>query len=231
MRCPTRFPGRAVCLTATIMLCGWQAAASLRQPQTVPPRLYELQINGESFEIEVDRQYELTSTESPEVKYSVALRLSREQVLTLDTLKFRYDAGFFVTEDRDAEFREVLLEHELGFTVTLADLAAKVQAGRHRDVLKQFVAATRESLAGVATELKESEPYERSWESVDSLGVTLSYSDSAGESRRCLVFLIGNRNLTALLTAYYPADAEADVLPLLSKILDSIQEPSPPEGE
>ena len=57
----------------------------------MPPSTYEVQINGENFLVEANRQVKLESRAKPGVSYTVAIRLARRSACRLNTIQFEYD--------------------------------------------------------------------------------------------------------------------------------------------
>ena len=112
---------RVLVLSAGLWIC-WTAVAarvSAQEGRESPPTTYEIQINGESFLVEVNRLVKLESEQNPGQSYEVALRVAPTQHRTLNTFRFDYDLPARLHDDEGRRQRTVRLTHELGFTMQI----------------------------------------------------------------------------------------------------------------
>lgn len=188
------------------------------------PSLYEVQINGESFLVEANRQTKLESKTKPGVRYDVAVRVAPTQRVSLTTLQFEYDMPARVEIDGSGKSRSARLTHELGFSVVIGELGrrldAKGQAETLEDLLKSVTGTLREAkMEGIDV----TEPHERKFDGSDARGVTVRYRDGKGFNHVCLVYVLTGRNYAATCVAEYLDHDDDDALPLIKKILDSVR--------
>ena len=112
-------------LAAVLMVAAVTAKdvrARAEPPAASPPTVYEVQINGESFLVEANRQTKLESKEKPGVRYDVAVRVAPTQRVRLGTLQFEYELPAKVEVGGRRENRSARLVHELGFSLLISDL-------------------------------------------------------------------------------------------------------------
>ena len=103
------------------------SGARAQRAAPVPPSRYELIVNGESFQVEANRQVKLQSKQKPGTTYTVALRVAPTQVLRLNHVQFSYDWLAEVTDDRGRRQRRARLSHELGYSLLITDLGDSIE--------------------------------------------------------------------------------------------------------
>lgn len=190
----------------------------------VPASTYEVQIDGESFDVEANRVVKVESKEKPGVSYKVAVRVAPIQRIKLTNVQFEYELPAKVEEDGGRDNRSIRLTHELGFSMLLSDLGPalepKAQEGTLKMLLESVTSALREEKA-VAIDV--SEPHERTFEGSSARGVTIRYRDAKDFGHVCLLYVLTGPNFAASCVVEYLDNDGDDVLPLVKKTLDSVR--------
>jgi hypothetical protein len=193
------------------------------------PTLYDLVINGESFTVEANRSMKLVSKKQPGVTYEIALRVAQVQRLVLNNLRVDYDREYEVSDDKGKGARTATLKHELGFTVVLSDVGGELKELARGQVLDTLQKSMEKSFrADKAEEIKIAPRHARKFQHAEGEGVTIQYHDAEGRAQSCLVYALTGKGFTAgAIVQFADADHE-DVLPLVKKILDSVQSKASP---
>jgi hypothetical protein len=194
------------------------------EPAVVPPSTYEVQINGESFLVEANRQVKLESKTKPGVSYTVAIRVAPTQRVRLRTIQFDYDLPAKVEAEIRGENRSARVTHELGFSLLLCDLGrtldSKAQENALEILAKSVVTTLRDAkVAG----LKISEPHQRTFNGSPARGETIRYRDAKGFEHVYLLYVLAGSGHAATCVAEYLDHDSDDVLPLIKRILDSVR--------
>jgi hypothetical protein len=209
-------------LFATFLAGGVPAGA---QPApTTPPLSYEVQINGESFVVEANRVVTVESKKQPGSRYTVAVRLSPAQTVSLGSFQFDYQLPAKVEENGKPGNRSVRLTHELGFSILLGDLGPTLPPKDQEATLKiltdSVTAALRESKD---TAIDVSVPHTRNFDGSAARGLTIRYRDGKNFDHVCLVYVLTGPTFAASCVVEYLEHDSDDVLPLIKKTLDSVR--------
>jgi hypothetical protein len=195
-------------------------------PANPPPITYEVIVNGESFLVDANRVARLESKTKPGVIYEVAVRVSPVQRLKLSTLQFQYDQGTKVEDNRQSQRRSVKLEHELGFTLLITDLGKTIEAesrDKALEILTQSVMNTFRTLGVKEEGTKVERLRDYQFTGAEGRGVRIQHHDAEGIAHTTLVYLLVGKTFTGTCIAQYLDGDSKDVLPLVRKVLDSIQ--------
>ena len=214
-------------LAAVLMVAAVTAKdvrARAEPPAASPPTVYEVQINGESFLVEANRQTKLESKEKPGVRYDVAVRVAPTQRVRLGTLQFEYELPAKVEVGGRRENRSARLVHELGFSLLISDLGRPLDSKGQQEALDNLLKSVTSTLRDAKMEaLNVTEPHERKFDHSAARGITVRYRDSKGLAHVCLVYVLTGPGYAATCVAEYLDDDSDEVLPLIKKTLDSVQ--------
>ena len=194
-------------------------------PAGTPPTLtYEVQIDGETFRIEGNREVTLDSKTKPGVRYRVAVRIAPTQQVRLGAIQFSYDLPAKVQLDAGGATRSAQISHELGFSVLLNDLGRPLSPQQQDDALKHLVKSVTATLAEMkADNVRVTEPHRRTFAGSAAQGITIRYRDAKGFRHVYLLYVLtGPKHAATCVVEYLENDTE-DVLPLVKKMLDSVQ--------
>lgn len=204
------------------LIAGSEAQA--QSTDAVPASTYEVQIDGESFEVEANRVVKIESKEKPGVSYTVAVRVAPIQRVKLNSVQFEYELPAKVEADSRRDNRSIRLTHELGFSMLLTDLGSSLEPKAQEETLKML----QESVASALREQKAaaieaSEPHERTFGGSSARGITIRYRDAKDFGHVCLLYVLTGPNFAASCVVEYLDNDGDDVLPLVKKTLDSVR--------
>ena len=105
-----------------------------------PPVTYEVQIDGESFQVESNqRPIKVESKLKKGTTYSLAIRVAMTQTLRLNSVRMEYGMwATVVNKDKDKDLRVAQIIHDLGFSLTLTDFGRVLDEKRQDDLLKPW---------------------------------------------------------------------------------------------
>jgi hypothetical protein len=211
----------AICLLiwTTLTVGGVSQAAP-----AAPPLVYEVQINGESFLIELDRMVRLESSEKPGVSYNVAVRVSPKQRVRLNTIQFDYALPAKVEDDGKRENRSARLTHELGFSILLTDLGQPLDGPAQEQTLRVLRDSVTRALREekVAT-IDVSTPRELKLRESTARGVVVRRHEASKMVHIYLAYVLTGPKFSASCVAEYVDRDGEDVLPLIKETLDSVR--------
>jgi hypothetical protein len=216
----------AVLASAATLMVQVQGLPARGEPAAAasPPLTYELQIDGETFQVEANRETTLDSKKKPGVRYRVALRVAPTQRIRLNSVVFDYDLPAKVQDDGKRENRSVRITHELGFSALLTDLGRPLDAKEQKDALKVLVDSVTAALGEMKAEgVKVTDPHERSFGGSSGRGITIRYRDAKGFTHVYLLYILtGPKHAATCVIKYLENDGD-DALPLVRKLLDSVR--------
>lgn len=208
--------------TVTALIDGLEARA--QTGQAVPASTYEVQINGESFEVEANRVVKLESKEKPGVTYQVAVRVAPIQRVRLGNVQFEYELPGKLEENGPRGNPSIRLSHELGFSMFLTNLGATLDQSGQEETLKMLVDSVTSTLRDEgASDIDVSGTHERSFEGSSARGVTVRYRDAKDFGHVCLLYVLTAPSFAVSCVVEYLESDGDDVLPLVKKALDSVR--------
>ena len=191
--------------------------------EQAPPSTYEVQINGESFLVEANRQVKLESKATPGVSYTVAIRVAPTPRVRLNTIQFDYDLPAKVEMNDRGQDRSARLTHELGFSVLLCDLGRPLDSKAQEKALEILAKSVTTTLHDAKVQgLEISEPHQRQFTGSAARGETIRYRDAKGLAHVYLLYVLAGPAHAATCVAEYVDSDSDDVLPLIKRILDSV---------
>jgi hypothetical protein len=219
---------RFVVLVAVAASLVGGSLADAQPPAVAPSTVYEVQINGESFLVEANRQTKLESKEKPGVRYDVAVRIAPTQGVRLNSIQFDYELPAKVEVDAGRDRHSARLIHELGFSLLIGDLGRSLDAKGQQETLESLLQSVTSTLRDAKVEgLDVTKPHERKFGESSARGITVRYRDSKGAGRVCLVYVLSGPNYAATCVADFLDNDGDEVLPLLKKTLDSVRPVAP----
>ena len=211
-----RIPHTALGLQSFSRRGGNRCASGFREPAAGdPPVSYEVQIDGESFQVEGNqRPVKVQSKLKKGTTYSLAVRLSMTQPLRLNSVQLEYGMVAKVIDNNRKDLRTAQIVHELGFSFTITDIGHALDA-RHRDDLLKTLAddAEKRFTDQQATALKRMQPKAQKFGHSDSKWLKISYNDVAGVARTCMIFVLSGEKYTISAVAEFRDQDKDDVGP------------------
>jgi hypothetical protein len=212
---------------AMLMVAAMTAQGGPPQPESSAaslPTVYEVQINGESFLVEANRQTQLESISKPGVRYEVAVRIAPTQPVRLNTLQFEYDLPAKIDVDSRRENRSARLIHELGFSLLVNDLGRPLDPKGQKETLENLLKSVTSTLSDAKSrDINVTEPHKRKFDRSAARGITVRYRDPKGTAHVCLLYVLTGPTYSATCVAEFLDDDSEEVLPLIKKTLDSVR--------
>ena len=222
--CYVRSPLIIALLVATGAFIPQPAAA---QPgQNDPPATYEIQIDGESFQVESGQPpVKVESKLKKGTTYTLGVRVSRTQVLRLNSVRMEYGMWSKVKDDNGKDIRVALITNvDLGFTLSVFDLGHALDAKAADTVLQtQVDAAVRRCGNLKATDIKKAAPVAGKLGISDGKWVTITYKNGQGEACTDKVFILSGEKYSVIAEIDYRDQQAADVKPWVVNALSSIR--------
>ena len=199
--------------------------ASAQPGASDPPVTYEVQIDGESFQVEgSQRPIKVESKLKKGTTYTLAVRVAMTQTLRLNSVQMEYGMWAKVIDNKGKDLRIAQIVHELGFSLEITDLGQALDA-KHQDELLKTLAdnAVKRFTDRKATDLKRTEPKAQKFGSSDGKWLKINYNDSEGVARTCMVFVLSGEKYTVSAVAEFRDQDKEDVRPWVMNALGSIR--------
>jgi hypothetical protein len=224
MRAPWLTPLVALILAS----CG---VASAQPGPGGPPVTFEMVINGETFQVEGNRKVRLQSKEKPGTTYEIAVRVSPLQHVRLSTVELDYELPARVADDGGRQMRTIRITHELGFTMTIADLGQAMEEedrGKVLEALKGSVVEFCEKRDGQAMEVGQLRDAKFQGSAARGLkihfrDITLSLDPKEDDGHTCFAYVVFGPKFTLSCFVEYPDKFSRDCSPVIKRVLDSIR--------
>ncbi|HPP51732.1 MAG TPA: hypothetical protein PK777_02190 [Thermoguttaceae bacterium] len=195
-------------------------------PDVSPPTTYELMINGESFLVEAGRLIKLQSKLHPGTSYEVAVRVSPVQYLRLNHIRLCHDLRAKVEDNRRAERRSVRLAHPQGCHLLITELGEPLRQEDRETALRMLTEATVQTYRQrhiPDNQMEVSRLEDTSLPAAEARGVQIRYQDAKGIEHRSLIYLLVGKTFTCSCIVEYLQADEGQTLPVVKRLLDSIQ--------
>jgi hypothetical protein len=209
---------------AALSACDPRLASAQPSPGD-PPVTYEVQINGESFQVEGNqRPTKVESQLKKGTSYTLAVRIAPIQTLRLNTVQLKYGMKAKVIDDKGKDRRVAQIVHEFGFGLTLGDEGRFLDAKHQEELLKTIADdATKHYTDHGATKLTRSETKEQRFGASDGKWLRIGYTDAAGVARTTMIFVLSGKSYTVSAVVEYRDQDKDDVGPWAMNALASIE--------
>jgi len=190
-----------------------------------PPVAYEVQIDGESFQVEGgQRPIKVESKLKKGTVYTLAVRVAMTQPLRLNSVQMEFGMWAKLIDNKGKDLRIAQIIHELGFGLQITDLSQALDA-KHQDELLKTLAdnAVQRFTDRKATDLKRTELNAMKFGSSTGKRLKISYNDSEGVARTCMIFVLSGEKYTVSAVAEFRDQDRDDVGPWVMHALGSIR--------
>jgi hypothetical protein len=191
-----------------------------------PPATYEVQIDGESFQVESgQRPVKVESKLKPGTTYNLAVRVALAQVLRLNSVRMEYGMWAKVYDDKGKDVRIVQIVNDpVGFTLRITDIGHHLDAKPADKLLDTLVDAAEKRYADrKATNLKHKGPVAQRFGDSVGKGTKITYQDDAGAGHSAMIFVLSGEKYTIAAEAEYRDQDFEDMMPWLRAALTSIR--------
>jgi hypothetical protein len=222
---------RRTCVSAVLAFFLAVVAATGSRPASAQPGAgdtpltYEVQIDGESFEVEGGRPpIKVESKLKKGTTYTLALRVAMIQPLRLNSVQMEYGMSAKVADDKGKDLRIAQIDHELGFSLEITDLGQALDAKHQDELLKTIAdAAVKRFTDSKATGLKRAEPKAGKYGPSEGKSLEINFNDSDGAACSCLVFVLSGEKYTVGAVARFQEQDRENVRPWVLNALRSIR--------
>jgi hypothetical protein len=193
------------------------------------PVMYEVQINGESFRVEGNRQTTVTSATDPKVKYNIAIRVDPVQVLSLNKVRLDYENPVTIEDNKkpDAkapDVRFVKLSHNDGYSLALIDPGQKFDEKQQGEAIEQLTKSTTERLSALkATDVQAGKLLQGKFGNVAGPWRMIRFKDAAGKAETSMLFVLSGDGFTVSCVGEFADDQAADAKPWIGNAVKSLR--------
>jgi hypothetical protein len=208
-----------------LLLVGDPSRVSAQPRPSEPPVTYEVQIDGESFQVQGNqRPTKVESKVKKGTTYELAIRVARNQHLRLNSVQLEYGMPAKATDDKGRELRIAQIVHDLGFSLALTDMGSLLD-DKHQDELLKAVAddAVRRYTDRKAVKISQTDPKVIKFGSSDGKWLRINYTDAEGAARSCMIFVLFGKAYTVSAIAEFRDQDKDDALAWVKKALESIR--------
>ncbi len=208
-----------------VVLASGSRSASAQPSADDPPVCYEVQIDGESFQVEGgQRPVKVESKLKKGTAYTLAVRVAMSQPLRLNSVQMEYGMWAKVIDNKRKDLRTARIIHDLGFSLEITDLGQALNAKQQDDLLKTLADnAVKRFLDRKVTDLKRTELKAMRIGASDCKRLKINYNDNEGVARTCMIFVLSGEKYTATAVAEFRDLDEEDVRPWVMDALGSIR--------
>ncbi len=209
---------------AVVLAAAFRPASAQPGPND-PPVTYEVQIDGESFQVEgSQRPIKVESKLKKGTTYTLAIRVAMTQPLRLNTVQMEYGMWAKVIDNKGKDLRIAQIIHDLGFSLEITDLGQALNAKLQDELLKALADnAVKGFTDRKASGLKRTEPKSQKFGSSDGKWLGIDYNDAEGVARTCMIFVLSGEKYTVSAKAEFRSQDRGDVGPWVMNVLRSIR--------
>jgi hypothetical protein len=220
---PLRRTWISVCF-AVVLAFGSRLSSGQPRPDD-PPVTYEVQIDGESFQVEGgQRPIKVESKLKKGNHYTLAVRVAMTQPLRLNTVQLEYGMWAKVIDNKRKDLRVAQIVHELGFSLEITDLGQALNAKQQDELLKTVAEnAVKRFTDRKAVDLKRTELNAMKIGPSGCKRLRINYTDAEGVARTCMIFVLSGEKYTVTAVAEFRDLDGDDVKPWVMSALESIQ--------
>jgi hypothetical protein len=187
-----------------------------------PPVTYEVQIDGESFQVEgSQRPIKVESKLKKGTAYTLAVRVAMTQRLRLNSVQMEYGMWAKVDDNKAKDLRIAQIDH-LGCHLTVTDMGRfldvkhqdELMKTLEQDAVKRYTDRKAANLKRTAKDVKLG--------SSEGKGLRITYDDAEGVARTCMIFVLSGKSYTLSAVAEF-RDQDKDDISWAMSALGSIR--------
>jgi len=191
-----------------------------------PPATYEVQIDGESFQVESgQRPIKVESKLKKGTTYTLAVRVALNQVLRLNTVRMEYGMWAKVEDDNGKNIRFAkIFNRDIGLILSITDVG-HAMGKEHADKLLDTLvdAAVKRHTDDKATHLEKKGPIPQKFGISSGKGTRITYRDDRGLAHTTMIFVLSGENYTVGAEAEFADQYFDDAMPWIRAALSSIR--------
>ena len=189
------------------------------------PTTYEVQIDGESFQVESgQRPVKVESKLKKGTTYTLAVRIAMTQVLRLNSVRMEYGMSAKVADDKGKDIRTALVTHNLGYSLRITDMGHVLDAAGKDKLLKKLAdAAEKHYTDAKAANLVRTEPKSQKFGSSNGKWLKFTFKNEQGQAATSMIFVLSGDNYTVAHEAEFRDQDSEEALPWMKNALLSIR--------
>jgi hypothetical protein len=207
-----------LCFVAA-MLAGFGAGVVAAAEAQKPLLVYELTIDGQTFEITDSGPADVTIHGK---SVQVSVRIKPIQHYATEAIEFDYDSSLSLRDDFDKEGRTITLVHGSTASIVVTELG-EANADGSKPALGHLVERMETRFKrGICKDLEKSSETPARFKGAKGSTATLTYKDEDDEQQTCRIYALESKSRRFSLIVQY-GSTEKDTAESLAKIsLDSI---------
>ena len=206
----------------TLLFCATVLAATAFA-HAQQPVMYEVQINGETFRVEGNRQAVVSSTSNPKIKYQLAVRVDPVQILRLNKVQLEYENPVTIDDDKGTDVRCAHVNHKDGYTLSVIDPGQKFEKKQQSDALDVLTKSTTERLtAKKFTNIVDGKPLNAKFGDTSGPWRMIHFKDEAGKPGTCMLFVLTGESFTVSCVGEFLDEQANDAKPWIGNAVKSL---------
>jgi hypothetical protein len=183
------------------------------------PLLYELTIEGQTYELSDSGQFELNLDGK---SYRISVRVKPIQHYATGVLEFDYDKSLSLRDDFDKEGRTVNLVHGSSASIVITELGQANADGPKPTVTHLAERMEARFKRGVCKDLEKSLEAPAQFKGARGYTVTLTYKDEDDDLQTCKIYALESKNQRFSVMVQYGTAEKDTAEPIARLTLDSI---------
>jgi hypothetical protein len=189
-----------------------------------PPATYEVQIDGESFQVESGQPpVKVESKLKKGTTYTLGVRVSLTQVLRLNSVRMEYGMWSKVNDDKGNDFRVATIVKDPGITLRVYDVGHHLDAQPADKWLDTLVAdAEKDYVKQKAKVVSKKGPIAMKFGQSSGKGSKINYTDEAGAAHTEMFFVLSGEKYTIAAQLEFRDLYSEEAMPWMRSALGSI---------
>jgi hypothetical protein len=198
----------------------------LQAQQGEPSATYEVQIDGESFQVVGgQRPIRVESKLKKGASYTLAVRVAMTQMLRLNSVQLEYGMWAKVVDNKRKDLRIARIIHELGFSLEITDPGRVFDGKQQDDFLKTEADEVEKRLKdSKATGVRRTDPKSQKLGSSNGKWLRITSTDSDEVARTCMVFVLSGERYTVCAVCEFRDQDREDVSSWVMSALGSVRQ-------
>jgi hypothetical protein len=190
-----------------------------------PPATYEVQIDGESFQVESGQPpVKVESKLKKGVTYTLGVRVSMTQVLRLNSVRMEYGMWSKVYDDKGKGIRVAQIVKDPGITMQITDVGHYLDAKPADKLLDTLVSdAVKDYAKRKAAVVSKKGPIAMKFGQSSGNGTKINFTDEAGQAHTAMFFVLSGEKYTVAAEIEYRDQTSEEAMPWMRNALSSIQ--------
>ncbi len=183
-----------------------------------PPLTYEVQIDGESFQVESGQPpVKVESKLKKGTTYTLGVRVSMTQVLRLNSVRMEYGMWSNVYDEQQGKNKSIRVARivkDPGITLEITDIGHHLDSEPADKVLNTLVSdAEKDYAKRKAVVVSKKGPLEMKFGKSAGKGTKISFTDAAGDAHTAMFFVLSGEKYTVAAEIEYRDKYTEDAVP------------------